>query len=359
MEKNYEGLFGCPALDLNFTSGLERLSTAELEEFKAELIAREIDEHCHKGRINAVAKEIRNREKTAANSTEIVAVEKMAEDIQTAEELYSDGMPYELERIENEIKFFQDQAGTALLEMGKRLIRIKAHEGHGKFLESIDRLGMAPRSAQYAMLAAQKFSNTQTTAYLGNEKIRALSVLEEDDIKTLELGGEVKGMTLDEIEKMTVRELRDNLRKEREKIKKEKEARKRDREAQEKAIAQKEAKINELDQQLRYQQPPTQEQLAIAELARLDDDYFRELTAAMGALRKAVDILNRAQCVPGANVQILNEWTAKYNDEMVLLNGVREEFIGIIDNLHPATKGEYQAVFGDDVEAPVNVPGLG
>ena len=295
----------------------------------------------------------------AESSKEIMAVEKMAEDIQTAEELYSDGLPYELERIENEIRFYQDQAGTALLEMGKRFIRIKAHEAHGRFLKAIENVGMTDRSVRYAMAAAHRFSNRKSISDLGNTKMIALSVLDEEEIEKLDKGGDVAGMTLDDIDRMSTRELRDNLRKEREKIKKEKEARKRDREAQEKAIAQKEAKINELDQQLRYQQPPTQEQLAIAELARLDDDYFRELTAAMGALRKAVDILNRAQCVPGANVQILNEWTAKYNDEMVLLNGVREEFIGIIDNLHPATKGEYQAVFGDDVEAPVNVPGLG
>ena len=295
----------------------------------------------------------------AESSKEIMAVEKMAEDIQMAEELYADGMPYELERIENEIKFFQDQAGAALLEMGKRLIRIKAHEGHGKFLESIDRLGMALRSAQYAMLAAQKFSNTQTTAYLGNEKIRALSVLEEDDIKTLELGGEVKGMTLDKIEKMTVRELRDNLRKEREKIKKEKEARKRDREAQEKAIAQKEAKINELEQQLRCQQPPTQEQPAIAELSRLDGEYFHELAGAMGALRKAVYLLNTAQCVPGVNARILSGWIARFNEEMILLSGVHGELAETIDNLHPVVKGGYRTVSGEDAGVSADVPDLG
>ncbi|MDR0455406.1 MAG: hypothetical protein LBH20_01815, partial [Treponema sp.] len=59
------------------------------------------------------------------------------------------------------------------------------------------------------------------------------------------------------------------------------------------------------------------------------------------ALRKALNILNQAQCVPGANVQILNEWINKYNDEMVLFNGVSEEFIDVIDNLHPVDKGGY------------------
>jgi hypothetical protein len=64
-------------------------------------------------------------------------------------------------------------------------------------------------------------------------------------------------------------------------------------------------------------------------------------------LRKAAGILNRAQCVPGVNVQILNEWTAKYNDEMVLLNGVHEEFTGMIDDLHPVDKGERQTDEGE------------
>jgi signal transduction histidine kinase len=281
------------------------------------------------------------------NSREIIAVEKMAEDIRTAEEMYADGMPYEFERIENEIRFYQERAGESLLEMGKRLIRIKAHEGHGKFLESLERLGMAERSARYAMVAARRFSNRQPVADLGAAKMIALTVLDDDKIDTLEKGGDVAGMNLDDIDRMSVRELRENLRKEREMVKKEKDGRKHDRESQEKAIAQKEAKINELDQQLRYQQPPTKEQLAIAELTRFDDDYFHELTTAMAALRNAIGILNQAQCVPGVNVQILNDWIGKYNDEMVLLNGVHEEFTGMLDDLHPVDKGEYQEEGGE------------
>jgi hypothetical protein len=220
MDKMNNGSFGAEEFvnaHPEFVDGAVENILAAPEEYSADVVE--------------TAKATKGRKKLPkVNSAAIMAVENMQAEIESAEQLYSDGMPYELDRIENEIRFYQDQAGVALLEMGKRLIRIKAHEGHGKFLESLDRLGMAPRSAQYAMLAAQKFSNTQTTAFLGNEKVRALSVLEEDDIKTLELGGEVQGMTLDDIEKMTVRELRNNLRTEREKAKKEKEARKHDRE---------------------------------------------------------------------------------------------------------------------------------
>lgn len=283
-------------------------------------------------------------------SGEVLAVAKMDEDIRTADELYGDGMPYELERIENEVRFYQDQAGAALLEMGRRLIRIKAHEGHGKFVESLERLDMAYRSAAYAMTAARKFSNVPTLAHLGSSKIKALTVLDDDEVQELEKGGKAKGMTLDDIDRMTMRELRSNLRKANETVKKEKEARRQDRDAQEKAIAQKEAKINELDQQLRYQQPPTKEQLAIAELAGFDDRYFHELAAAMGAIRKAVGIIERAQCVPGANAQILSEWMRKYNDEMILLNGVHAELCSVIDNLHPVAMGEYGEAAADEPE---------
>jgi hypothetical protein len=108
MAKEYDGLFGCPASDENFTSAIQKLSIDELEAFKAELVTRDLDEHCHKGRINAAAKEIRRR---GSSSAEIIAVEKMAEDIVTADNLYGDGMPYDIDRMENEIRFYQDQAG--------------------------------------------------------------------------------------------------------------------------------------------------------------------------------------------------------------------------------------------------------
>jgi hypothetical protein len=76
----------------------------------------------------------------------------------------------------------------------------------------------------------------------------------------------------------------------------------------------------------------------------------------MGSLRNAVNILGRAQCVPGANVQMLNEWTAKYNDHMMLLNGVHEELCNSIDNVHPMTKGKPH---DDDAEASADVPSVG
>ncbi|MDR2953218.1 MAG: DUF3102 domain-containing protein [Treponema sp.] len=333
MAGKFEGLLYIPASDLNFIHGIQRLKDAQLNAMLERLTELDETESGHKGRIKAVEKELKNRASTSAESR---AVAIMTEDIQTAERLYGDGMPYEIDRIENQIRFYQDQAGSALLEMGKCLIRIKAHEEHGRFMKALGNVGLSHRGAEYAMAAARKFSNSQSIANLGSTKMMVLSILDEDDVKKLADGGDIAGMTLDDIDRMTTRELREKLREERDKHK-------RDIGTREKAIKQKEAKINELDEQLRYQQPPTKEQIAVAELSKLDSGYFTELTAAMAAMRKAVEILNQAQCVQGVNVQILNDWINKYNEEMVLLNGVYEELTATIDDLHPVTKGKYKS----------------
>ena len=217
------------------------------------------------------------------NSTEIIAVEKMAVDIQTAEEQYGDGMPYELERIENQVRFFRDQAGIALLEMGKCLIRIKAHEGHGRFLTSLESLGMSERAARYAMEAARRFSNRQSIADLGPTKMIALTVLDDEEIGKLESGGEVAGLKLDDIDRMTVRELRENLRKEREKVKKEKEFRKNERAAFEQSLTQKDSKLNQMDILLKGQDLPTVEQAALAVLNEMTGEYTIAIAQASTA----------------------------------------------------------------------------
>lgn len=62
------------------------------------------------------------------------------------------------------------------------------------------------------MTSARKFSNTPTLAVLDTSKIKALTVLEDKDIEELDKGGEVFGMKLDDIGRMSTRELREKLR---------------------------------------------------------------------------------------------------------------------------------------------------
>jgi hypothetical protein len=332
MAEKYEGLFSCPASDGNFTSALHGLSVDELEAFKAELITRDLDEHCHKGRIKEVTKEINRRNSASA---EIIAVENMAEDIVTADSLYGDGMVYDIDRLENEIRFWQDQAGQSLLEMGKRFIRIKAHEEPGRFMKAIENVGMTDRSVRYAMAAARKFSNRKSISDLGSTKMIALSVLDDDEIDTLEKGGSVKGMTLDDIDRMSTRELRKNFREEKENLKKEKEARKKERAAFEQAMLQKDAKINELDMRLSGQEPPTKEQIAKAALDGMIKDYTCALGEVNSSLRKAYLLLTNAERIENVNVQQLSDWLGIFDGEIRTFNELREAWENEIENAGP------------------------
>jgi hypothetical protein len=348
MAKKYEGLFSCPASDDNFISVLHGLSVEELEAFKTELITRELDEHCHKGRINAVAKEIRRRNSASAD---IIAVEKMAEDIVTADNLYGDGMVYELERLENEIRFWQDQAGVALLEMGKRFIRIKAHEEPGKFMQVVEKLGMAQRSVNYAMAAARRFSNSQAIANLGTTKMIALSILDDDDVQKLANGGDVAGMTLDDIDRMTTRELRENLRKDKELLKKEKEARKKDREAFEQSLLQKDAKLNEFDLRLAGQEPPTKEQIAQTALTKMTPEYSIAIAKANGAIRETYALVVKAEKIEGVNVQQLNEWLNQFGPDIQTFHDLVQTWMDESDNAGPIKDWRISDLPGGEVPA--------
>jgi hypothetical protein len=164
----------------------------------------------------------------------------------------------------------------------------------------------------------------QAPASLGNEKMRVLSVLDDNSIQTLSDGGSIAGMTLDDVEKMTTRELRENLRKEREKRKKEKGA-------QELVIEQKEKKINELEQQCRYQEPPTKEDIARGELEKLTKDYTEKLGTAMGAFQAACNLIRQGERIPNVNSIQINEWIHKHDDMVKLLNGAYQEFITAVD----------------------------
>jgi hypothetical protein len=336
MAEDYEGLVGCPATDVNFPSGIGRLSDDALRAFHTRLIELEAAEGGHKGRIKAVEKEMKNR---GTASEESRAIEVVAADIKAAEEQYADGMPYELERIKNEIRFYLNQTGAAFIETGKRLIRIKAHEGHGGFMKTLDVLGIATRTANYMMASARRFSNSPSVANLDSTKLRVLSVLDDDEVEKLERGESVRGVTVDRLHKMTVRELRETVRTAEEALQAEKEGRKKDRKTQDAAIAQKELKINELDQQLRYQQPPTKEQEAKAGLFALAAPYTFALAEVNAAVRKAFALVKEAEQVPGADVLMLNGWFNQFSPEMTTFAELHQAWTDEVDEAHPIKPG--------------------
>lgn len=167
---------------------------------------------------------------------------EQARNLEIVDGTYGDNLPYDRTRLENEAQFYLRESAGAMLEAGKRLIVIKEHEGHGEFGESLQRIGLAPRTAQVMMRASVKFggAKTQALAHLGKAKMFELMVEDDEDLEALADGGTVAGLKLDDVEKMTVRELKAALRKERD-------TRKAEAEAAEQLLSKKDDKINELD----------------------------------------------------------------------------------------------------------------
>ena len=234
-----------------------------------------------------------------AQAMDLVAAKAKEAELSTAEvdkAYLPEGETYNLHITMERARFYQEQAANSLIELGKQILLLKAHEPYGQFIVALEELGMSRTSAKYAMAASRKFANGHTCGLLGNAKVRALTVLDDDSIKTLEEGGLVEGVgTLDDIERMTVKELKTALREEKKK-------RKEEREAQEAAISQKEKKLNELEMELRYREPPTKEQLAQAALDELKKKFFLQVGEASHALRTLMLTIIQAQEIPDVNI---------------------------------------------------------
>ncbi|EMB5332155.1 DUF3102 domain-containing protein [Salmonella enterica] len=168
---------------------------------------------------------------------------------------FGDGQPYERDRIVHETRFYMAQSAEAMLEAGKRLIILKENEPHGDF-EAIIRndLGIPERTAQRMMQASLKYlspkleSKAPALALLGKTKLFELITEDDEDLAELADGGTVAGLTLDDIDRMTSRELRQALREARE-----------TNAAQQRVLADKNEKIDSLSTRLEKKsriQPP-------------------------------------------------------------------------------------------------------
>jgi len=326
----YDGLLYTPATDLNFISGIQHLKDFELNRMLEKLNELNEAESGHKGRIKAVEKELRSR---GSNSTEIIAVEKMKNEIETVERLYSDGMPYELDRIENEIKFYMAQTAQALFESGKRFLRIKAHEDHGAFYAALERIGVPERTADYAMAVVNKFGpNPLPVADLGSTKLKMLTVFEEGELKKYVDGGPLGSIPHDDVEAMSKRELQDAIRKEREKHK-------RDVETREKSIKQKETKINELDELLRYQTPLSEKEKADREIEAKLEALRRELFSNIQLTRfyfgEALEIITTATKIEGVTFPMLEKWAKEEYEELAGFNELFEQLDDALNYCNP------------------------
>ncbi|EIE5960820.1 DUF3102 domain-containing protein [Salmonella enterica] len=135
-------------------------------------------------------------------------------------EQFGEGLPYERTRIVHEARFYMAQSAEAMLEAGKRLVILKENEPHGEFINILEsELNIESRVARRMMQASLKFLGLEgeapkrsTLSVLGKGKLYELMVLDDEELDSLADGGTIAGSTLDEIDRMSVRELRKALR---------------------------------------------------------------------------------------------------------------------------------------------------
>lgn len=127
---------------------------------------------------------------------------------------YDIGMPYDFDSAVMRLRECAAIETSGAVEAGLVLLHIKAHTP-GRFYEALETAGVNDRWARKRMQVVIRLKDFPSLRALGFTK--ALELLSEDDdtLEGLEAGGTVAGLTLDEIDRMSVRELRTTLRAER------------------------------------------------------------------------------------------------------------------------------------------------
>ena len=177
-------------------------------------------------------------------------------------------------------RFAVRQTLEGMFELGRVLIIIKEHTDHGRFTDIIaENFGLHQREAQRLMNATQRFATPAMQKAqpklmdLGKSKLLELLTEEDDDLIDLADGGSINGVILDDVDRMTVRELRAALKDSRE-----------DLEAARKVSASKQEAIDELNHKLEK----TRKKLADADPEKIGEELHATLNAAQTGVRSAL-----------------------------------------------------------------------
>ena len=110
---------------------------------------------------------------------------------------------FNIEKTTAEILMLKDQTAQNIIEIGKRLIKVKENLQHGEFSEWLkERVDISHRTANNFMKVATTFSNSQSLANLGSTKLFLLAGLDEEDRQEVMKENKVEDMTTRELEKV-------------------------------------------------------------------------------------------------------------------------------------------------------------
>lgn len=197
-------------------------------------------------------------------------------------------------------RFAVRQTMEGMFELGRALIIIKEHTPHGRFAEIAEQeFGLGRRESQRLMNATLRFMDPKMKQAqsqlmkLGKSKMLELLVEDDDTLLELAEGGEINGNTLDDVDRMTVKELRVALRESRETA-----------EAKDKVIADKNKKVDELAEKLERSKKTVKEPKAedvASELAMQLTSLEVTIRSQVSRLKEMFDQLNAHREAHGIN----------------------------------------------------------
>jgi hypothetical protein len=147
--------------------------------------------------------------------------------------------------LEEQLRVWVDHTSRSMFMVGAHLVALRAVTAQGDWLLTLGRCGIAPRAAQKFMQAASKCLGRdgprERVLQLERSKVLELVTLDDEQLDELERTGGIAqlALELDEIDRMSASQLRERLRKHEVAMA-----------SKDRLIANKDARINALDEQL-------------------------------------------------------------------------------------------------------------
>ncbi|MBN8714393.1 MAG: hypothetical protein J0H50_10550 [Xanthomonadales bacterium] len=242
--------------------------------------------------LNAVDKTINHGELIAAGD----ALKKIAANVSAVEETLGIVMPYHVESYVARIRLNMQETGQRLIEIGVMLAEIREREDPTTYRGVLDRLDLSERFARRAIQTAVKVQGLPKLQTLGSSKVLELLSEDDDTLDALEHGGTLAGLTLDEVDSMSVRELKATLRAERAERQDEKST-------DEEIIRAKDERINKLTRDKRRGSDANKLRAAAEDILRDADEAVVEAASHIARLRKAFGDVEQLYADAGAAVE--------------------------------------------------------
>ncbi|RJQ21987.1 MAG: hypothetical protein C4560_02900 [Nitrospiraceae bacterium] len=133
-------------------------------------------------------------------------------------------LPYERTLYINEVRYLMKHTAETILEIGKRLLIIREKEGYRQFAGIVEEeIGLSRTTAyrfMHCAANAEKFPRIDLSQIGTSSKVYALLEAPEEELAKFEQLGLFAGKDMDELERMSVKELRSTVKKLREKAEK-------------------------------------------------------------------------------------------------------------------------------------------